>query len=258
VHDLLTSRPLTQGVLARLDVRVKLIPAMAAIVAVIVSSRPTLPLAVFVICLAGAIASRGSLRPMLARLAGPFLVAGAICLLKVFFSGSTPLRSFDLLGWRLTATGEGLAEGVLLGSRVLGSVSVMIVLFRWTPAHEVFAAMRWARMPRSAVEIAMLMYRYVFALFEQAASVVAAQKVRLGYSSLPRSLTSMGSLAGIVTLRAIDQADKTHEAMVARGYRGSLQIPPLPPLTRRSTALLAGSLAVVAGAWVLAQRWPAW
>ena len=149
-------------------------------------------------------------------------------------------------------------DGGLIASRVLGSVSVIVVLCMVTLAGDIFSALRWARLPRTWVELAMLMYRYIFTLFEQATSVLSAQKIRLGYAGLRRSLRSMGNLGGVVILRSIDQAERTHEAMVARGYEGLLPIPEPPVLSRRDLWLLGGCLAAIAAAYFLAERFFSW
>ncbi len=191
---------------------------------------------------------------MFAALAGPLGLAVVVCLLRAFMIGVMPLVSFDVGPWRLILTSEGLMDGGLIASRVLGSMSVIVVLCAATPAGGIFAALRWARLPRTWVELAMLMYRYIFTLFDQALSVLSAQKIRLGYAGLRRSLRSMGALGGVVLLRSIDQAEKTHEAMVVRGYEGLLPIPAPPALRAKDMSLLGGCLAAIGLAYFLAER----
>jgi cobalt/nickel transport system permease protein len=241
---------------SRLDVRVRLIGGLAAIVAVVASSRPTLPLAMFVLSVVAILLRKSTRRSALLKLLAPLAMAAVIAAVKAFATGSTPAWSFTLAGREFVATREGLASGLLLGSRVLGSVSLLLAVFSSVPPHEVFAAMRWAKAPRPLVEIALLMCRYIFALFEQAADIRAAQTVRLGYSTVRRSLASAASLAGLITLRSIDQADRTHDAMVARGYRGRMPLPALPAFGWGNAAVLAILLAVCAGALLAAERWP--
>jgi cobalt/nickel transport system permease protein len=122
--------------------------------------------------------------------------------------------------------------------------------------RELAAALRWAKVPATWLEIALLMYRYLYIFFEQAVCVVSAQRVRLGYSNLPRSAESLGRLAGIVILRSFDQAERSHEAMMARGYRGFLPLPRLPSLPRRQWAIACGAAALISAAYFLAERWP--
>ena len=173
--------------LARFDVRTRVIVTLAAMLAVVMSSRPWLPLAVFAVCAGYWIVARESLRFALGRLAGPLGLAGLVWLWRALTTGGTPVCSLDLGPWRLIATREGLLGGALIASRVLGSVSVFIILCNTTPAHRLESVLRWARMPRTWLEIAMLMHRYIFILLEQALSVVSAQKLRLGYGSLRRA-----------------------------------------------------------------------
>ena len=109
-----------------------------------------------------------------------------------------------------------------MGSRVLGSVSVVLLLSSVTPAHRIFHSLRWLGVPRGWVEIATLMYRYIFTLLDQTADVLAAQRVRLGYSGLKRSLVSLGVLTGAVIVQSLEQATRTYEAMSLRGYQGQI------------------------------------
>jgi cobalt/nickel transport system permease protein len=237
----------------RCDVRVKLILALAAILAVLVSRSVWLPLGMAACCLGVLVMSEMRARELALRLAGPLAVAALVFLLEGFMTGTTPAATVDLGVCRLVATEEGLRHGALLGSRVVGAVAILLVLGLATPAEPIFAALRWARVPRTWIEISMLMHRYTFTLLEQAAGVLGAQKIRLGHAGAARSLRSMGSLAGTVVLRSIDQAQRTHEAMVARAYQGSLPIPRLPRLARRDVAMLLAGLAVLAAALALTE-----
>lgn len=258
MHDLMHLHPAAGDRgrwLARADVRVKWIVGLATIVAVVLSHRPALPAAVCLLCSAGALAAGLPLRSLLKRLAAPLLLAAAVAAMQLFMTPGETWFTIRPFGARWTATQTGAALGGLLAVRVLGSVAVALLLCSFTPAWQIFAAMRWARWPRTWVEIAMLMYRHIFTLFESASAVRAAQRVRLGYATWRQSIRSAGGLAGTVVLRAIDQAERTHEAMTARGYRGSLHIAPLPPLGWRNALVAAGGVVAMAVALVLCEGW---
>jgi cobalt/nickel transport system permease protein len=132
---------------------------------------------------------------------------------------------------------------------------VVLVLGAAAPMHKICAALRWARLPHTLVEIAMIMYRYIFLLLDDTAAVLSAQKVRLGYVSFRRSVASLGSLAGLVMLRSLDQADRTHEAMLARGYQGRLPLPTLPALRGRDLLLIAVAVAATGLMYLAGERW---
>jgi cobalt/nickel transport system permease protein len=238
------------------DVRLKLFVALATVLAVVLSSRLALSLLVLAGCLAWLVASRAPLGTVLARLIAPLGLALAIGVMRTFLTGTTPLATWDLGLCRLTATREGLAEGTLIGCRVLASVAVVVCLCLRTPALDILAALRWARMPQTLIEIAHLMYRYVFVLFEQAINIASAQKVRLGYISWSRSIRSLGTLSGMVLLRSLDQAERSYEAMLARGYRGTLATPTLPALPRRQAAVACLCVALVWTGYAVTEHWP--
>ncbi len=249
------------NVLTRLDARVKLFLALAAVIATLRCHSLLFALAVFVFCIGAMLAVRMGGRTMLLRLAGPMGMAAVLCVLQAALSGSAEsmvLWRGSLGSWVITVTREGLDRGLFTGARVLGSVSVLILLGTVTPAFKVFAALGWARMPATMVDLSMLMYRYIFGLLERLVQVHSAQRVRLGYVGAGRSLSSMGALMGAMTLGALDQAGRTHEAMLVRLYdpRAGLPMAELGPISGGQWAVLAGGVAALAGAFALCQWGP--
>lgn len=222
------------------DSRLAMVGSVVTIVAVVASSRVWFPLAVAACCVVWLVIRRVRWRTIAWRMSAPLglmLVAGV---LKVFLTGTTTLATFDVGRWHLSATREGLLDAVMLGSRVVGAVGMGLVLCLHTPVHDLLASLRWARVPRTWIEIAMLMCRYLFALRDEAETVRWAQTVRLGYADWRRSSRSAGVLAGVVLIRSLDQAGRTHEAMVARGYSGHMPVRPLPAMRWSDRLILAG------------------
>lgn len=227
--DIFTYR---ENALPRTDPRTRLIVALWAILLVVCSQGPWYPLAVFLFSMALISLLRVPVRLVAARLLVPMGIVLVIVLLKLFMTPGDPLFQVPFGQVSLTASREGLRSGLILGTRVSGAVSMIILLGVTTPAHEVFRALFWMKAPREWVEVAMLMYRYIFVLVETAANMATAQRLRLGYSGARESLRSLGVLSGSVVLRSAEQAVKTSEAMMLRGYQGSLPVSALPPFTR--------------------------
>ena len=155
--------------LTRIDPRVKLVLAILAIIGVILSTGFAFPLAIFAASLAGMLAIRIPARLILVRLAAPLGIVLVVILLQSLLVGSTPLFSISLFGWKIGVMREGVLHGALLGTRVLGAVSVLLLLSSTTRAHQIFHALRWLGVPKGWVEVGMLMYRYIFMLLDQAA-----------------------------------------------------------------------------------------
>ncbi|BCS55857.1 cobalt ECF transporter T component CbiQ [Geobacter sp. SVR] len=164
------------------------------------------------------------LRVLCLRLVHPLFIAAVILALKVFI-GSGPSSVFFRSGWfTLMMHREGLHEGLLAVSRILGAVSVAVLFSQATTFTETMAALAWLRVPRSLVEVSLFAWRTLFMLYDDAGVVYMAQKNRLGYCGLRRGLRSFGALAGMLTIRAFDGSHAMTVAMTQRGYDGNLPL----------------------------------
>lgn len=249
--DIFTYR---DNALTRTDPRAKLVIAVAALIAVLTAESVFLPLCVFGVCLGTVAALRIPAKLVAARLVAPLSIVAVLVVIQTFFTGTTPLFAVSLAGWQFTAKSEGLRQGAFLGARVLGSVSVVFLLSVVTPAHRIFQAFRWFRISRNWLEIAILMYRYIFVLMDQVADLAAAQRLRLGYTARGRAMRSFTALAGSTIIHSLEQAKRTHDAMRLRGYRGTMPFGPLPALGRRDRWITALCLAGIVSARLLEWR----
>lgn len=237
--------------LTHLDPRAKLVVGLASIIMIIMSTRIELPLTILAVCLITLPILRIPIRLVMARLAAPFGTVLILIVLHSFTIGSTPIFSITVMSWHGTMMREGLIHGLMLGLHVLGAVSIILLLSSVTPVHKILQALRWFRISKGWIEIAMLMYRYTFTLLEHADDVAAAQKMRLGYRGVNRSLSSMGALAGVVIIRSLDQSAATHQAMTLRGYTGVTPCGPLSAMNARDRWVMILMLFVVSAAYAL-------
>ena len=249
--DILARR---ENALTRVDARVKLLVALGAIGVLLFSTRPYLPLVLLALSLGTVLALRLPAGLLFRRLIAPLGTVLALVALKSLLTGSIPLCEVPLGPWRLSPTLDGAWEGFRVGLRVLGAASMVVLLGAVTPAHRIFHALRWMRFPETWVEIAVLMYRYTFALLAEVEDVAQAQRVRLGYATPRRAMTSAGELAGIVLVRSLDQSARTYDAMRLRLYEGRMRFAPLKPLGRSGWAALGLSLAALGALFVLLEK----
>ena len=145
---------------------------------------------------------------------------------------------------------SALTAAAALFFRALGAVGAMYFLALNTPVTDLTMCLGRLHVPRLLVELMELIYRFIFVLSETAGSIRTAQASRLGYQGLRRSLSSLGTMASLVFLRAWRRADRIYAALESRGYAGSLTTLPgdyapgrgLYPL---ALAVAAGQLAVL-------------
>lgn len=229
------------------DARVRLILGAAALGVAVVSGSVAVPAMVMAASAAVCLGTGLPPRRLFARLALPGVIALAAALSRLSWPGGRVLASLPLGPWTVEVTECGLHAGALAGARVLATVAAVLAATAGVPAAHLLAAARWLRAPATLVELASLMYRYLFILREETRAVVRAQAMRLGYAGGLRRLRC-GATAGAVSfLRAYERAGTVHCAMLLRGYQGDLPGERLPPLGWRQLAHLAMGLALLAG-----------
>jgi cobalt/nickel transport system permease protein len=92
------------------------------------------------------------------------------------------------------------------------------------PFQEFLATLlRW-RVPTLLVAMLAFMYRYIFILWDELARLRHAREARdFGGGSLMMRWTGNAQLVGLLLLRAMERAERTHHAMLARGWDGSMK-----------------------------------
>jgi cobalt/nickel transport system permease protein len=240
-----------ENVLSKVDARVKLVVTLVLLIMVLNYKGVMFPLFVaagsFSLCLMMRIPAR----ILVLRFIPPMVIALVVLLLKVFLTGSEQVFSVHLFGLDITGSQEGLEEGLQITGRIVGGVSLVIVLGFATPFIEFMAALSWLRIPKSFIEIMMFAYRYLFVFLEDATTIYSAQKNRLGYSGIKKGLSSFGVLTGSLVLRGFEQSQKTADAMVQRGYTGDIPLQKRKPLRARELAVAAFIVIFGGAVWMI-------
>jgi len=209
---------------ASIDPRIRMLAAILLLVLVISSTGIGFPCLVFTFCLPIALFAGLQPRSLCLRLLNPLFISLVLLLFKAFLGEGDPSTLFSIGTFALTVHQTGLHEGLLIVSRIMGAVSIVMLLSQLLTFTESMAALAWLRAPRGLVEVSMFAWRSLFMLFEDAGVVYTAQKNRLGYCGLRRSLRSFGAMAGMLTIRALDDSLSMTTAMTQRGYDGSLPV----------------------------------
>ncbi|WP_457611727.1 cobalt ECF transporter T component CbiQ [Methanocaldococcus sp.] len=118
---------------------------------------------------------------------------------------------------------EGFLQGLLIFFRILGGVSTMLFLALTTPTIEIFYSLK-KYLPKEFLDIAMMMYRYIFVLLDNFLTMKFAQETRLGFKDLKSSYKALGMIMANLFIRTYDKGEKLYIAMESRGYDGNIKI----------------------------------
>lgn len=201
----------------------KTIFSLSLIIINLFANSPIAPIFLLIFCSFLIIHVAGiSKKFYLTFLAVPLVFALITLIFMSFFFGSgTQIWSLGIFGWGITA--EGLNRGVLVFFKVMGGFAALAFLILTTPANNVFKVFDDLHFPQLFIDLAILIYRYIFLFLDVTDTMYNSQKTRLGYSSYTSWMRCLGELAGMIFIRTWEQGEVSYRALAARGYTGELR-----------------------------------
>ncbi|WP_407307103.1 cobalt ECF transporter T component CbiQ [Desulfosporosinus sp. SB140] len=205
--------------LHRWDGRVKTVLFLSAIIVSTLLNHWYLVAGLWLVTLASFRTMSLPWRHLFIRLYIPFGVAWLVFLSLIFTNGSHALLVISLGPFRLTAYQEGLTLGFLIVLRIMAAVTLGSILSFSTPMIEILETLRLCKVPNLMIDLAAMMYRYVFILTETSHNMRRAQLSRMGdSSSWLHQARDIGKVAGYVLTNSLDRSIRIYKAMLSRGY----------------------------------------
>lgn len=182
-----------------------------------------------------------------------FVILSGLVLLVDISPEPLGLLDIPVFSRYLSITPETQVTTGHIMAKAVGALCCLYTLSLSTPVFEIIACLRKIKVPALVVELMVLIYRYVFILFEALHSMTTSSRARLGdrsYRSAWRSFTGIGSN---LLVRAFVKAGRAFDAMEARCYGGEIQFLERKKPVRGLHILSGCILAVVYGAVLLIQ-----
>ena len=217
---------LQNGLLQRIDPRVKLGSLLVLLVAAGLVHNIVVLVAAYALTLVLAAASRLPVGFFVKRVWLFVPIFTGIVVLPATLSIVTPGEVvLQLWTWHGTPEGftvQGLTTAALVVSRVATSISLVVLLTLTTPWVRLLAALRSLGVPTMFVLVIGMAYRYIFLLLGGVTDMYEARKARtLGAQAHDRGARNfLSASAGTLFGRAHHLSEEVHQAMVSRGYRG--------------------------------------
>lgn len=220
--------------------------AFSAVTTIVCLASPSAAApAAAILIMAGAAVIKAGIPPgaYLRLLAVPalFLATGSAAVaLSVSGQAGGYLFGFALGGAFVGVTPGDAALAARLFVKSLGATSCLIFLSLTTPMVEIISTLRKAGAPALFVELAALVYRFIFVLAETAGRIYTSQSSRLGYRSLKSGYQSAGQLAGNLLIRSCQRSQALYTALSARCYSGEIRVLDREyPVSARNIAVIA-------------------
>jgi len=211
-----------RGLLQSLDPRVRVVGLFALLLAATVSRRLSVIAAVLAVAIALAVFSRVSLFGLAKRVWLVVLAfTGVIALPAIFVTPGHPVAHLG----NATITEQGLRAAALLVLRVETAVTFSTLLVLCTPWSHVLKALRALGLPREAISMLAMTYRYVFLLVETATQMLDSRRSRTVGVLPPAEQRRMAArTAGVLLSKSLATGNDVYLAMQSRGFQGEVQV----------------------------------
>lgn len=130
-----------------------------------------------------------------------------------------------LFGKGLDIDPERLNTVLLLAFKSLSSLYLMFIMFFTQPMWEFLGALSYLKIPDSVMSIIFLSWRYVFVLGNKLKNMYKALVSRLFEPKFKKAtFNTMGQVMGGMLIKSLDTSDIVYNAMVSRGFDGSIPV----------------------------------
>ncbi len=229
----------------------KLILCVGSLLICLISPSPVVPLLSGII-LSIVLIAPAKVSPILyaGLLAGPAIFTFISVIVLIFLvGGGDVIWQFNPWPWlNLTVTEASLREGTLVLCRVFGCSVSLFFLTLTTPTTDLFNGMKRVGIPIELIDLMMIIYRYIFIVYDQALEIWQAQVMRLGYRKPVEAVRSFSMLCGMLFISSWNAGEDLIRAMDCRCYSGIFpSLDRAEPMRLKSLAPVAMYLVFLSG-----------
>jgi cobalt/nickel transport system permease protein len=152
-----------------------------------------------------------------------FLLTGVIGI-AISISTIQTQNSLFFAGVWITVTPQSiyLASKVLF--RALSCTAALNFLALTTPLTDLVILAKTLKIPSLLSDIMVLIYRFIFSLWDCFERMLLARQARLGFKDLKTSFKSMGEILGMLFIVTLQKSRRLDLALQGRGWEGSLRV----------------------------------
>ncbi len=208
------------GLLQRIDPRVKLLGLVVLIIAAVFSRSIPVIYGLLVVSMLLALFSRVSVGRTMTRVwLSVLLFTGVLSIPALFLVHGAPAARIPVVGG--TITWQGVQSFGFIVGRALTAASFAVLLIMTTPWTHVLKALRVFRVPAVFIVILGMTYRYIFLFLKTAQEMFDAKRSRcLARVSRREARRIAVANAGVLLAKSVQTGNDVYLAMLARGYRG--------------------------------------
>lgn len=203
----------------RLDGRIKLISTVFIIVIAAFSNNIFIPIILEIFLLIIIKIAKLSYIDSFKRIALLLPFGGAIIIFQPFIHPGNVLWSYS---W-ITVTDTGLNWAILLLTRMIVSLTSIVILSSTSPMQQIVASFRRLKMPKDLAMILSIMVRFLFVFIDELAAIRKSQKSRNFHihsklTPYKWRIKQVGYSIAMMFVKSYEQGERVYKSMISRGF----------------------------------------
>ena len=118
----------------------------------------------------------------------------------------------------------GLMNALRILSRSIACLTCVYFLMLTTPFNQLIKVFKKLHIPDNVIEIAMLIYRFIFIFLEEVQEIYKSQEMKLGYMGMRNSYNSLGLLLNMLYKRMMKRYEDMSIALDMKLFDGKFHI----------------------------------
>ena len=236
-----------KGVMQAINPLAKLIAIAAMIIASLCIFQLSILLAICVVPLVMAAASKIPLKVFLSRTTLIPVFVGLISLPALFLTLGNPVWTANVGGLNLVVTAEGITQFLVFTVRIWFCVATLSLLVLSTGFEKTLKLLASIKVPSLIIQLFSLTYRYFFVSIHETQSVLIAKEARTYVNKRTFNLQALKDLGGILAnlfIRTYERSERVYLAMKSRGFEMDQSSQLTMPSLRIVDAFFASSIIV--------------
>jgi cobalt/nickel transport system permease protein len=230
------------SIIELLDPRIKNVTVIIFSIAVAILNRIPVMLCALIFAFLIVLIAKVSIKELIKRLTPVNMLVGFLWLFLPFTFAGKPIF---YLG-SLPVTHEGVLYATRISIKSNAIMFMMIVLVVTTSIFTLGHAMHTLRIPKKIVYLFFFTYRYIHVMQREYMRLVNSMKIR-GFRAKTNLHTykTFAYMIGMILIRSFDRAQRVHNAMLCRGFKGNLYSLKTFSIKKRDVASLVLAIAVI-------------
>ena len=154
-----------------------------------------------------------------------FMIMSILAIIVSISTEKTDMLTYFTVGSTYIGISKfGLMNALRILSRSIACLTCVYFLMLTTPFNQLIKVFKKLHIPDNVIEIAMLIYRFIFIFLEEVQEIYKSQEMKLGYMGMRNSYNSLGLLLNMLYKRMMKRYEDMSIALDMKLFDGKFHI----------------------------------